>query len=630
MRMPHPTTVDFETFGIEGRPDYPPAPVGVAIKPWGKRSRYYAWGHLNGENTHTVDEARAALGAAYDCPDGVLFHNAKFDLDVAETEFGLPLPPWDRIHDTTFLLFLAEPYAREHGLKPAAERLLGMAPEERDAVADWLHGHQPVAGVKIGRSPNGREPPGKYIAYAPPDLVGPYACGDCDRTEALFRHLWPRVSESGMLPAYDRERRLVPILLEMERRGLAVDVRLLRQDVERYEGVLIRCESWVRKKLGASAELNLESGAQLMEALLSAGLADEERIGNTPTGKMRSDKDTLAACVTDRRLSGVLRYMAQLRTCLYTFMWPWLETAERSGGTVYTTWHATRGEGGGARTGRFSSSPNFQNVPKEFDPIFSSAPRDGLPKSPVKGLPPLPLCRRYIVAREDEVLIRRDFASQELRILAHFEDGAMMRAYREKPDTDSHAYAAEVITRTTGVTVTRKKAKTIGFAILYGAGLPKLAAQLGCGVDEAKRLLDAYFSVFPGVRVLKRSLKMRAAAGEPIRTAGGRLYYVEPPRTDPKTMRVMNFDYKLLNYLVQGSAADQTKDAMMRYVIATGRVNLLASVHDELLCSVPREERDSYMAHLRDAMDADAGLDVPMLSDGAWGDNWADMEESYI
>src|SRR3546814_829109 len=148
--MPKPNTVDFETHGIDARPHYPPVPVGVSIKPWGKKSRYYAWGHLQGNNC-SWEEARAALLDAYDNPDGVLFQNGKFDVDVADVHLDVPIPAWDKIHDTQFLLFLDDPHQIELGLKPSAERLLGIPPEEQDAVGDWLVANQPNPGVKISQ-----------------------------------------------------------------------------------------------------------------------------------------------------------------------------------------------------------------------------------------------------------------------------------------------------------------------------------------------------------------------------------------------------------------------------------------------------------------------------------------------
>ena len=88
LKQPKPTTVDFETFGIEGRPDYPPEPVGVAIKVWGKKSKYYGWGHPT-RNNSTKKEAIKALKLAFKNKDGILFQNAKFDIDVAETHLGI-------------------------------------------------------------------------------------------------------------------------------------------------------------------------------------------------------------------------------------------------------------------------------------------------------------------------------------------------------------------------------------------------------------------------------------------------------------------------------------------------------------------------------------------------------------
>lgn len=613
-----PITVDFETMGIEPRPDYPPTPVGVAIKRPGRKARYYAWGHLTANNC-VKDDAQRALREVWDQP--LLFHHAKFDLDVAEVHLGLAPPPWDRVHDTVYLAFLDDPHAKRIDLKSTAHRLLDWPPDERDVVADWLVEHQPVPDVKISRSPQGREPFGRYIAYAPGDVVGPYAIGDVDRTAALFEVLHKTVQARGMLPAYDRERRLMPILLDMERRGLPVDLPLLRADVVRYGDALARGEAWVLRRLGrARTPFNLDSGEQLVAALVDAGKADPALMGITlKAGKTRTDKAAIAAGVTDRSLAAALRYLAQLRTCLRTFMEPWLVTAERSRGLIYTNWNQTRGEHGGTRTGRLSSTPNFQNIPKEFTAI---------PHLPAAlDLPPLPLCRGYLAAPRGFVLCDRDFASQELRVLAHFEDGMMKQSYLDDPAIDFHALAAEMITKITGVAITRRDAKTIGFAILYGAGRPKLAAQLSCTVAEADRLLAAYFTVFPGVRDLQKGLKLRAAAGAPIRTAGGREYHCEPPALVDGRMR--EFSYKMLNYLVQGSSADQTKDAMIRFAQAAGPGRLLASVHDELLLIAPTKERARYMKLLKTAME-DAGLDVPMLSDGKWGRSWSTLEKSNV
>lgn len=207
MKQPKPVVIDFETFGIEGRPKYPPMPVGVSIKYPGKKAKYWAWGHPTGNNCCWSDAA-AELAKAYAHKDGVLFHNGKFDVDVADVHFGLAVPSWERIHDTLFLLFLDDPHQIELGLKPAAARLLNMPAEERDAVGDWLVERQPVPGVKISKSKSSEHYFGRYIAYAPGDLVGTYANGDVDRTEAIFNLLWKKTVERGMLAAYDRERRL--------------------------------------------------------------------------------------------------------------------------------------------------------------------------------------------------------------------------------------------------------------------------------------------------------------------------------------------------------------------------------------------------------------------------------------
>lgn len=632
MRTPKPTTVDFETDKIGPRPHYPPKPVGVSIKPWGRPARYWAWGHPTNNNC-TLADAKRALRAVWNDPAGLLFQNGKFDVDVAVTHMGMPMPSWDRTQDTLYLLYLRNPHARSFQLKPAAAEILGMEAEERDAVVEWLMEHRPVIdGVRLSRSPNSPNFAGAYVAYAPGDIVGRYANGDSIRTERLFKQLWPETVENGMEAAYNRERRLMPHLLENERQGIPIDVKRLTDDIAAYSVIRQQCEHWIRKRL-KSPELNINSGDQLVTAMLSTGKADEALLGRTSGGKsgntkVQTNKDAIKRGVTDKVLAAVLQYLSQLGTCLDTFMVPWLETALRTGGLIHTSWNQVRNNKGtgfaGARTGRLSSSPNFQNIPKEFIDFWNDVIAPLMRDRFIKTLPMLPLVRSYILPFKGEIIIDRDYNQQELRILAHFEDGGMKAAYEKDMWLDFHDMTRDTVSRMLGKVFPRRPIKNTNFGIIYGMGYGLLAERSNVTVDVARELKQAILTAFPGVRDIFNEMKARAAADEPIRTWGGRLYWCEEPVI--RDGRMQTLEYKLVNYLVQGSAADTTKEAVIRYCEAKPKHHrMMLQVHDQVNASVPVKDTARGMKIMREAMES-VEFDVPMLSEGkASRVNWAKL-----
>jgi len=631
MKQPNPVTVDFETFGIEGRPKYPPLPVGVSIKYGEKKSKYYAFGHPT-ENNCCWSEAATALEKAYQCKDGILFQNGKFDVDVAEAHFGLEVPSWDKIHDTMFLLFLDDPHQKELSLKPSSERLLGWEAEEQDMIGEWLIENQPIPGVKISKSKSSEHYFGRYLAFAPGKLAAKYGNGDTDRTHALFNMLWKKTKDRDMLVAYDRERRLMPILLEMERQGLPVDLDRLRSDVKMYSEWQDKLDDWVIKKLKCSADINLNSGQQLFNAMLEAGLVDEELAPLTPTGKYQTNKDALLVAITDKQLLAVLKYRSQLKTCLSTFMVPWLKVAEQSNGLIFTTWNQVRAPKGadnaGTRTGRLSSTPNFQNIPNEFKPCFKHDTTDrklkaGLPTCPFKDLPALPKVRGYVVPFKGEIFIDRDYSQQEPRILGHFDGGSLLDKYLEDPWIDFHDYAKDELAKM-GKYYERKPVKNTNLGIIYGMGVGALAERNGMSVEETEALKKAILALYPGLKDMYKDMKMRAVNNIPIRTWGGREYYCEEPEIVKGRLRT--FDYKMVNVLIQGSAADCTKEAIIRYHAAKHPDSkIVLNVHDQVTASIPKKILKSEMEVMRNALES-IEFDVPMLSEGAISDtNWDEL-----
>lgn len=660
-RAPLPIVIDFETRGIQRRPEYPPIPVGFSIQhPGERKSTYYAWGHPT-ENNCSLADGKRVLKRAWDSRELLLFHNAKFDYDVALTHMGVKELPWDRIHDTLYLLFLHDPHALSLGLKPAAKRLLGMEQEEKDAVAEWLIEHEDelrAAGLidqsLLGYSDKGapkrltRTNAGSHIAVAPGGLVGKYANGDVLRTLKLFKLLYPEVVlQRGMGEAYDRERRLMPLLLKNEAEGVRADRRALRNDVAMYEGNVIKVDNWLRKKLKAP-DLNVDSDQEVADALDRNGIVTDWVM--TPpsrshpegqrsvakqnmTPSMFRDKvvkmpfineDGEEKIIKSTQVAAALGYRNRAQTCLNMFMKKWLHQAEASPTScINTNWNQVRQTHGndamaGARTGRLSSNPNFQNIPKNF-----IGKGDDYVHPEFLGVEALPLMRSYLLPDVGGVWGHRDYNQQELRILAHFEDGTLLVAYQQDPRLDVHKFVQREIQRIYGVLLPRSAVKILNFGMIYGMGLAKIAIGVKSSVEEARRIKSAQLEAIPGLKLLDRNIKDRGKAGEPIVTWGGREYFTEPPLINSNYTQT--FEYKLLNYLIQGSAADCTKEALIRYMTHPRRVGrFLVTVHDEINISIPRKAVRQEMALLREVMQS-IEFDVPMLSDGKTGPSWGDL-----
>lgn len=601
-------TIDYETKCIEPRPDYPPEPVGVALK-YKRIKKYFAWGHPT-ENNCTKREAIKLLKDIYDEAESVTFHNGAFDIYVGIEHMGLWFP--DRWDDTLFLAYLHDPRDETLALKPLADKYLDMPPEEQTKLKDWILANVPAAKRKPTTW-------GAYIAEAPGRLVGRYAVGDVVRTEKLRDLFYPYIRDNDMLEAYEREKRIMPIVEEdMSSQGIRVAVRRLKKDVKLWERTVVDLDKNVRRRLKCGPDVNLGSSNQLADAMDAAGLVDDWIY--TEKGNRSTKRDNLIKVCKDKEITSLLAVKGQIETCLTTFAVPWLETAENTGGYIYPAFNQVRAtdeygrnRGVGTKTGRFSSSdPNLQNVPNSFEDV------------PKKYLKLMPVMRDYLIPDEGCCFIGRDYSQQEMRILAHYENGLFMQQYLANPHMDAHELLQQLIYDQTGMWFERKPVKNTGFGIIYGMGLDKLAGKIKGDKEEARMLKGAYMKAVPGVKDLNKDLKRIAGNDEPIYTWGGRQYYCEEPKRIQGKMR--SFEYKMLNLLIQGGAADCTKEAMIRYHEATNTGRLTVQVHDELLVNVPKTDKRKEMRLLKDCMES-IEFDVPMLSDGSMSAvSWARMK----
>jgi len=259
------------------------------------------------------------------------------------------------------------------------------------------------------------------------------------------------------------------------------------------------------------------------------------------------------------------------------------------------------------------------------------------------------MIRRLFLPEEGQKWAAIDFSQQEPRILVHYAyafgeskgahlEGApeFVEAYRKDPDTDFHSMVAEM------ASIPRKQAKTINLGMMYGMGVKKLAAELDLTYDEAKTLISQYHERVPFVKGLTNGvtnkLNDRKSPGSIHSILGRKCRFDlwEPHSFEMNKALPLNeavdkygattrlrraFTYKALNRLIQASAADMTKRAMVN-IYRTGRVPLI-QIHDEIAMSVDSAEEAREVANI---MEEAVSLYVPNKCDVEIGDSWGNAE----
>lgn len=585
--------VDIEsTKIIKGAPVHKAKPVGVALgypQPDGTfRRLYLAWGHPEGNNC-TKEEAHEVLKSIWD--KRWLTHNGCcFDVPALAHYFGLPDRDPLLTDDTLFAAYLFNPHAPSLSLKDLANSWCGIAPDEQQEMYDWIMANVPECTT--------RKECGAYIANTPVSISGPYAIGDISRTRSLWEYLFD--STQSMPEAYQREQRLAPILMRMQNGGIRVDVTRLKTDYHNANMKLALIQGLIREHIKVGPEFELKDAA-LSARLLELGY---EGFLLTPKGKVSMGKESLlAALQADPVLSSMLNTKSKLDTLTGTFMGPWLKYCDENNGYIHPSYNQVRNpDGFGTRTGRLSSSnPNGQNVPKDQGIDYWGDP--------------FPDMRSYLLPDVGQVWLCGDFKAQEPRLTAHFEGGAFMEAFQADPNLDPYMF----VVAAAGQGVVRKEAKVILLGLIYAMGAQTLADKLGCDLQRATNLRNVIKAALPDVVSLDYECKRRFQLGLPIKTLGGRIYFCEPPTGGRR------WDYKALNTLIQGSAADQSKEAMIyaepKIVDLHGR--LLSTVHDEMSVSVFEKDVTIVSEIFQEAANA-LTCDVPMVMDIGYGPNWAE------
>jgi DNA polymerase-1 len=511
-------------------------------------------------------------------------HNAKFDMTVL-ARHGLPVQ--GLAFDTMLAAWLLEPSGRGIGLKAQALQRLGVE-------------MQPIEDL-IGKGRNQ-----VTLDMLPVRRVADYCGADADMTLRLADLLEQGLRETAQEGLFhDVEMPLVPILMDIEMRGMVVDVAYLEAMSRELTARLAELSEQIYTQAGRP--FNLNSPKQLAEVLFDdLGLPSIRR---TRTGHS-TDAAVLEALQDKHPIVNLILEHRSLEKIKGTYVDTLPTLVNPTTGRVHTWLSQTS-----TSTGRLASSePNLQNIP-----VRTELGRQ------VRGA---------FVAPEGHVLLGADYSQVELRLLAHLsQDPELLGAFAR--DEDVHASTAAAILGVPLETVTpdqRALAKTINFGLMYGMGDYGLSSRTDLSVDEAREFIDAYFGRFQRVKeYLDGTVAFARREGYVQTVLGRRRYFPELRASGPANRGLIRAaERQAINMPIQGSAADIIKLAMIalhRLLQEEGlRARMVLQVHDELVLEVPQDEVPRASALVVSTMENAYQLSVPLKVDVAIGKNWMEMK----
>ena len=568
--------------------------IGIAVAA-GEYKGYFPIRH---ENAHNLDPKFTLkwLKKQMAVPEmNVIMHNATYDAGWMRAE-GIEIQ--GRIIDTMITGALVDENRWSFGLDAMARDFVQLRKDEKllqAAAKEW--------GVD----------PKAEMYKLPPKYVGSYAEQDAVATLKLWEALKIQLEEQELWHIWNVETDLIRCMLDMRTNGVRVDLDKAEQNKKLIRSKTKELRQFIEKEAGMEVDIWASASIQKMFDKMDMEYFTTEKGAPSFTKSFLIDHPS--------KVCQALVKLREFDKADSTFIDSILR--HEHNGRIHTELHSTRRDEGGTVTGRFSSSnPNLQQIPA----------RDPDIKKMIRGL---------FIPEDDCQWGSFDYSSQEPRLLVHFAASVPTHLRHavvddivdefNTGDVDLHQMVADL------AGITRKQAKTVNLGIMYGMGVAKLADQLGIPADDAKILIQQHRDKVPFVKGLADLATKQASDNGQIRTLLGRkcrfhlwepvtfgvgkpLPHGEAQKEYGKQIR-RAFTYKALNRLIQGSAADQTKKAMLD-CYNEGLIPML-TVHDELCFNI---ENDEQIGRIKEIMETGVPLKVPSKIDVDIKPDWGEVE----
>ena len=560
--------------------------IAVAVEGW---SGYYPIAHEGGGN---MDKSMVIkwFQTVLKLPATKIFHNAMYDVCWIRT-LGLSIS--GKIVDTMIASALVDENQMRYDLNNCSKRYTGKGKDESalyNAAKEW--GIDPKA----------------EMYKLPAIYVGQYAEKDAEITLDLWKELKKEIDHQDINSIFNLETELFPCLVDMRFLGVRVDVegahKLKQQLITEEKACLQR----VKKETQVDVQIWAARSIEQVFQKLSLPYDRTEKTNSPSFTKnfLQNHPHPLVKQIAQAR---------EINKAHTTFIDTIIKHSHK--GRIHAEINQLRSDNGGTVTGRFSySNPNLQQIPARNKDLG-------------------PKIRSLFIPEEGHRWGCFDYSQQEPRLVVHYAAlqnlygaGEVLDAYNDG-DADFHSIVAEM------ADIPRDQAKTINLGLFYGMGKNKLQAELGVSKEKANGLFKQYHNKVPFVKQLMDNVMQRAQEAGKVRTLLGRLcrFHLWEPNQfgihkalphdaaltehGPGIKRA--YTYKALNKLIQGSAADMTKKAMIE-LYKEGIIPHI-QVHDELDISVDGNEEK-----IIEIMENAVKLEVPNKVDYEFGSNWGNIK----
>ncbi len=513
---------------------------------------------------------------------GKIGHNIKYDMVVLKN-YGIQIA--GIVFDTMIASYLLDPGRRQNSLEARAFNEFGyeMMPIEEC--------------IGVGR---------KQCSFAEVELEKAtfYAAEDADYTWRLAAPLEKKLSKvpHALEILHELELPLIPILADMEFKGVKIDAAVLKKLSTRYSKRVRELSKQIQK-LG-KGEFNISSPQQLQEVLFDRLGISTDGISKTKTGYSTAASE-LEKLQGKHPIIDLISEYRELSKLISTYIDALPELVEPGTHRVHTSFNQTI-----AATGRLSSSdPNLQNIPVRTDTGNE--------------------IRKAFVAERGRQLVALDYSQIELRIAAHLtKDPNLVAAFKKGLDIHA-ATAARVLNKPLDkiTKAERNASKVMNFGVIYGLSAHGLSQRTGMSRDAAREFIENYFTQFPKLKKYLEKIVEEVHARGYVETLFGRRRYL--PEISSNNWQVRSgAERAAVNHPFQGTNADIIKKAMikLRADLPEIRDMMIMQVHDELILEVPEKKIDVLSAAAKKIMENVVSLSVPIVVDVRTGKNWGELE----